>query len=222
MLDAGLLLTLSGLALLDAVVTSIIYVVIAILLAARRPVPTGVAYAVGSLGSFFLLTLMLYFGASFMADVMDTFTLWIRRLVLIGAAGFLIYLGIRRFKTRPRHGMKLPTWINPATAFPIGIATMLMDLPFSFPMFLAVERLVDINLDPGAATLILAAYTTVSSLPTILLILGGIVFGARARELLERLLHRATTGYSRASWRMALLFFALAAACLAVLFFVVG
>lgn len=56
MLSLGLLIGLAGLALLDAVVTSTIYVTVAILLLARRPGPTSIAYAVGQLGSFFLLT----------------------------------------------------------------------------------------------------------------------------------------------------------------------
>lgn len=219
MLDAGLLITLSGLALLDAVVTSTLYVVVAILLAARRPVSTSISYAIGQLGSFYLLTLVLYFGATFMAELLEVFTLWVRVVVLVGAAGFFIFLGVRRFKARPRHGIKLPAWVNPWTAFPFGIFLMIMDLPFAFPMFLAVERLVDLGIEASVATVTLAGYTLVSSLPTILLILVGITYGGRARDLLERLLRRFTTGFTNPSWKLAMVHFGLSATCLVLLVF---
>lgn len=118
--DVELLLSLSGLALLDAVVTSTLYAVVAILLAARKPASTSISYAIGQLGSFFLLTLVLYFGATFAADLMDGFTLWVRRMILVGVAAFFIFLGVRRFKARPRHGINLPPWVNPWTAFLSG------------------------------------------------------------------------------------------------------
>ena len=46
-MTVGLLLTLVGLALLDSVNVSTIWIVVVILLAAKRPAATGWAYAVG-------------------------------------------------------------------------------------------------------------------------------------------------------------------------------
>lgn len=220
MLSLGLLLGLAGLALLDAVVTSTIYVTVAILLLARRPGPTSIAYAVGQLGSFFLLTLMLYFGSTYMAELLDSFTLWARRLILVAAAIFFVVLAIRRLRARPRHGLHLPRWINPWTALPFGVMLMLFDLPFSFPMLLAVERLVDTGVDAGSATWILAGYTVVSSLPTVLLILVGLTFRQRVRGFLERITHRFTTGYTSPSWLMFSLHMCIAALSLTMLLFV--
>lgn len=220
--DAGFLAGLAGLALLDAVVTSTLYITIAIILLARRPIPTSISYAVGQLGSFFLLSLGLYFGSAFMAETLDSFTLWTRRLILVAAIIFFIVLGIRRFRSRPRHGLHLPTWVNPWTALPFGVVVMLFDLPFSFPMFLSVERLVDAGVGSETAVPILVAYTIVSSLPTVLLILVGIISGDRARQVLEKLVGRFSTGYTRPSRLIAGLHFTVAAGAAYLLFFVLG
>lgn len=221
-MDTALVLTLTGYALLDALVTSTLFVVVVVLLTARRPIPTSIGYAVGALGSFFILTVALYMGASFMAELLETFTLWMRRVVLTAAAVFFTVMGVRRFTSRPRHQMKLPRWINPWTALPFGALMMLVDIPFSFPMFLAVERLAELGIGTGAATASLAAYTVVSSLPTVLIIALGILFGERARAFLQRLLDRFTTGYAEASLKIAAVHFALALGCLAVLTLVIG
>lgn len=222
MLDPGMLLGLTGLALLDAVVTSTIYITIALLVLARRPKSTSIAYALGQLTSFFVLTVLLYFGMSFMSGVVDTFTVWARRLILIAAAVFFAVLAVRRLKSRPRHGIWLPHWINPWTAAPFGVVVMLMDLPFSFPMFLAVERLSELDLTSANATLILLAYTFVSSLPTVLLIALGVVVGDRLRRKLERGLKRFTTGYTEPSVLFALLHLSVSLLSLYLLFFVLG
>ncbi|SDO48685.1 GAP family protein [Alkalicoccus daliensis] len=217
MLTLELVWTLTGLATLDALVTSTLYVVIVMLLTARRPAATSISYAFGALGSFFVLTMLLYFGSSYMAEMMNTFTFWVRSIVVFAAAGFFVYLGIKRFKSRPRHGMKLPGWVNPWTAFPFGILLMLMDIPFSFPMFLAVERLVELEITPQIASLTLFVYTLVSSLPTVLLIGVGLIFRRRAQNFLQRLLNRFTSGYAKASWRIAFIHFSLSAFCLSLL-----
>lgn len=221
-MGVGFLLGLSGLALLDAVVTSTIYITFAILLLARRPAATSLAYAFGQLTSFFLLTVLLYFGASFMADLLDVFTLWARRVVLFAAAVFFVVLAVRRLKARPRHGLHLPKWVNPWTAAPFGVMVMLMDLPFSFPMFLAVERLADTGVEVAGATAVLFGYTVVSSLPTVLLILVGLTFRARIRRPLERFAARISTGYTKPSWVMFTVHLSIAAVSLYLLFFVLG
>lgn len=220
MLSIGFLLGLAGLALLDAVVTSTVFFTLAILLFARRPASTSIAYAIGQLSSFFLLSVLLYLGASFMAEVMDTFTLWARRFVLVAAAVFFAILAIRRLKARPRKGLHLPDWVNPWTALPFGIVVMLVDLPFSFPMFLAVERLADTGIETAASVMILAGYTVVSSLPTVLLIIVGITFRQRVRALLQRLMTRFTTGYTKRSWLLFTLHMSIATISILALLFV--
>ncbi|WP_295626609.1 GAP family protein [uncultured Corynebacterium sp.] len=222
MIDAGFLLGLGGLALMDALVTSTIYVTFAILVLARRPAVTSIAYALGQLGSFFVLTLLLYFGASYMAELLDSFTLWVRRVVLVAAAIYFAVLAVRRLKSRPRHGIHLPTWVNPWTAAPFGVMVMLVDLPFSFPMFLAVERLAETGVEPAGATLILAAYTLVSSIPTVLLIALGLVYRKRFRNFLWRLISRFDGGYTKPSWPAFFVHMSISMLCLVLLVFVLG
>lgn len=98
---------------------------------------------------------------------------------------------------------------------------MIMDLPFAFPMFLAVERLVEFDIEASAAATTLAGYTLVSSLPMVLLILVGLTYRDRVRHLLERLLRRFTTGYTKPSWKIAAVYFGLSAIFMILLMFMV-
>lgn len=220
MIAPDLALTLTGYALLDAVVTSTAVVTIVLVVAARRPRSTSASYAAGALGSFFVLTLGVYLGSEVMADVLSSFTLWIRRIALTLAAVFFATMGFKRLRPRQRKEILLPVWVNPWTALPFGALVMVTDIPFSFPMFLAVERLVDLSIETSAAVVIIAAYTLVSSLPTLAILSLGILHGERSRAILNRLLRRFTTGTAPASAAMATLHFTLAAVCAAIVFVV--
>ncbi|WP_339392228.1 hypothetical protein [Brevibacterium metallidurans] len=93
----GLLLTLVGLALLDSVNVSTIWIVVVILLAAKRPAATGWAYAVGAFVTFGTFTLLLYFGLNAAETWLDGLTLWLRRILFTIITVVFIVLGVRRF-----------------------------------------------------------------------------------------------------------------------------
>jgi hypothetical protein len=218
----SLALALGGLAVIDAVNLATIWVVVIILLAAQRPAATGWTFAFGAIGTFLAGTLLVYFGASYAGDLVADLALWMRRIVFSASAVTLVVMGIRRLKARERHGIELPAWVNPWSGLPLGVAATISDLPNAFPMFFAVERLIEADVDQPVATLALIGYTAVYALPTLFILVVGLAYKDRVRAQLQRLYDRFAVGPARASWKLALLYWAGAAACVAVLVFVIG
>jgi hypothetical protein len=70
--------------------------------------------------------------------------------------------------------------------------------------------------------LALCSYVAVYALPTVIVLVVGLAFQDRVRARLQRLYDRFAVGPARASWKLALLYWIGAAACLAVLFTVIG
>jgi cytochrome c biogenesis protein CcdA len=219
---AGLLWGLTGLALLDSVNTATIWIVIVILLGARRPAPTGWMFMLGAAASFLCFALLFYFGLSFADSVLEGFTLWLRRLLFAGLAVALVVMGVRRLRPRERKGYTLPPWVNGWSALPFGVLATLGDLPNAFPMVLAVERLIAAEIAAPAAVAVLAAYTVIYALPSALILAAGLAFNAELRDQLDSMLGSRTSGTAPPSPRTAVACFAGAAASLAVLFLWVG
>jgi hypothetical protein len=221
-LTGGLLWGLTGLALLDSVNATTIWIVIVILLGAKRPAPTGWAFMLGAAVSFLAFALMFYFGLSFADSVLDGFTLWLRRLLFAGLAVVLVVMGIRRLRPRERKGYALPPWVNAWSALPFGVLATAGDLPNAFPMVLAVERLIDADVAAPAAVVVLVGYTLVYALPSALILAAGLAFNEELREQLQSMLSGRATGTAEPSPKAAAACFAGAVASLAVLFLWVG
>lgn len=69
-----------GLALLDSVNTSTLFLVMVVLLTARRPTAAAVAYAAGAVLAFLGLAVGLYAGAAAAEAVIFDLARWLRRL----------------------------------------------------------------------------------------------------------------------------------------------
>ncbi|MBO3734364.1 GAP family protein [Glycomyces niveus] len=220
-MTGGLLWGLTGLALLDSVNAATIWIVIVILLGAKRPAPTGWAFMLGAAVSFLAFALMFYFGLSFADSMLDDFTLWLRRLLFAGLAVALTVMGVRRLRPRERKGFALPPWVNAWSALPFGVLATIGDLPNAFPMVLAVERLIAADVSAPLAVLVLVGYTFVYALPSALILAAGLAFNEELRDQLESMLsgHTGTVGPSP---KTAAACFAGAAASLAVLVLWVG
>jgi len=219
---AGLLWGLTGLALLDSVNAATIWIVIVILLGARRPAPTGWMFVLGAAASFLCFALLFYFGLSVADSVLDGFTLWLRRVLFAALAAALVVMGVRRLRPRERKGYTLPPWVNGWTALPFGVLATIGDLPNAFPMVLAVERLVTAAISAPAAVAVLVGYTVVYALPSAMILAAGLAFNEELRDQLDSVLGSRTSGTAPPSPRTAAACFAGAAASLAVLFLWVG
>jgi hypothetical protein len=218
----GLLWGLTGLALLDSVNATTIWIVVLILLGAKRPAPTGWAFMLGAAVSFLAFALMFYFGLSFADSALEGFTLWLRRLLFAGLAVALVVMGVRRLKARERKGYALPSWANAWSALPFGVLATVGDLPNAFPMVLAVERLIEADVAVPAAVAVLMGYTLVYALPSAVILAAGLAFNEELREQLQSMLGGRTSGTAEPSPKTAAACFAGAAASLVVLFLWVG
>jgi cytochrome c biogenesis protein CcdA len=198
------------------------WLVIVILLGAKRPAPTGWAFMLGAAVSFLALALMFYFGLTFADSVLEGFTLWLRRLLFAGLALALVVMGVRRLKARERKGYTLPPWVNAWSALPFGVLATIGDLPNAFPMVLAVERLIDADVATPTAVVALVGYTLVYALPSALILAAGLAFNEELREQLRSMLSGHVSGTAEPSPKTAAVCFAGAAASLAVLFLWVG
>ena len=205
-MDTGLIVTLVGLALLDSINTSTLFLVMVILLTARRPVAAGSAYAIGAAAMFFALALALFFGANAAESAIAGAAMWIRRGTFALLAVFLFYLAYKRLRDRPRKPFELPQWFGPISALPIGAAATIADLPNAFPLLIAIERLVTFEIPPPAAAVTLGAYTCVYALPTVVLLVVGAVAGDRIRGGLHRVTSRFFSGTAKRSLPIAGLF----------------
>ncbi len=198
-MDIELIVTLIGLALLDSVNTSTLFLVMVILLTARQPVASGSAYAIGAAVMFFALALALYFGASAAESTIAGAASWIRRGTFALLAIFLFYLAYKRLSDRPRKPFVLPEWFGPLTAVPIGAAATIADLPNAFPLLIAIERLITFEISAAVAAVALAAYTAVYALPTVVLLVVGAVAGDRIRGAMHRITSRFFSGTAKRS-----------------------
>jgi cytochrome c biogenesis protein CcdA len=194
-----LVLGLVGLALLDSINTSTLFLVMVILLMGRRPVASGVAYTIGATLSFFGLALGLYFGASAAEANISDAARWIRRGTFALLALWLLSLAYKRLRDRPRKPFTLPGWFRPVTALPIGVAATIADLPNAFPLFIAVERLVSAEVGSEPGVLAWVGYTVVYAAPIVVVLILGATQGERARRVMRRVTDRLLTGVARRS-----------------------
>jgi len=217
LMDTELIATLIGLALVDSVNLFTIWIVLAILLLARRPAATSWTFAAGAFISFITATLAFYFVASAAASVLFGLTHWLRRIIFVLIAVTFLVLAVRRLKTRPRQQFKLPSWVNPWSGVPLGALATVADLPNAFPMFLAVERLIDAGVPTSTGVGLLLGYSVIYMLPTLAVLILGLVFGARARIRIQRLYDKFVGAEAKASWKLATLYFFAALVTIAVL-----
>lgn len=202
-MTGDLVATLVGLALLDSVNTSTLFVVMVVLLTARSPVRSASAYAVGAAGSFFGLACGLYAGAAAAEAVVADLAGWLRRGTLVLLALWLLYLGFKRLRDRPRKPLLLPAWFGPLTAFPIGALATVADLPNAFPLFIAVERLTSAPIEGPVAVLALAGYVAVYALPIVVVIVIGVAKADQARAAMRRITDHFLSGTAQRSLPLA-------------------
>lgn len=207
--------------LVDSLNLSTIWVVVAIILLARRPAATSWTFAAGAFASFVAGVLIFYFAAGTAATMLFGLTLWLRRIVFALIVIFLVVLAIRRLKTRPQHQFKLPSWVNPWSGLPIGALATVADLLNGFPMFLAVERIINAEVPSSTGVLLLMGYSVIYILPTLAVLILGIAFGQRSRDRIQRIYNRYALGEAKASWKLAAFYLAGAIGTTALLIFVI-
>lgn len=198
-MSVELVAALAGLALLDSLNTSTLFIVMVVLLTARDPVRAGAAYMAGATLAFLGLAIALYTGASAAEAVVSDVARWLRRGIFSLLALWLLYLAFKRLRDRPRKPFLLPQWFSPLTAIPIGIAATVADLPNAFPLFLAIERILAADLDRQLAVAVLCGYTTIYALPIAALLVLGARQGPRVRAGMQRITNRFLSGVARRS-----------------------
>ena len=92
---------------------------------------------------------MVYVGADTAAA--GSGLVWVRRTAFTLAAVALAVAGLRRLRPRIRPAVTVPAWVNPLTAAVLGLFMTGADLPNAFPYLLAIERIVDVDVDVDAA-----------------------------------------------------------------------
>ncbi len=73
------------------------------------------------------------------------------------------------------------------------------DLPNAFPLFLAIERILAVDIQRPVALAALCGYTTVYVLPTAVLLVLGARQGPRVRATMQRITDRFLSGVARRS-----------------------
>lgn len=140
------------------------------------------------------LGVALFLGAGAAAQVIEGATVWIRRGALVGAGVLLLWQATRRLRDRHRAAVRLPRWVGPWTAAPLGVLVTGADLPNAFPYLVAIERLLAAAVPPGVGALALACYAVVYVLPCLLLVVATVARGERVRRRLDGLHRRLGAG----------------------------
>jgi hypothetical protein len=206
MINAELLLSIAGLALLDSMNPATIITVTLILLAApKRAGLLALSAVFGAALTVFTVGALLFITAGAAAGAVDGIVLGLRFLAFGAAAAALIFIGIRRFRDRERKAISLPTWFSPFTAIPLGVLLTAADLPNAFPYFITIERLVsnEVALDMGL--LIILGYTLIYCLPCLILLLVGTVSRTATKSWLEGVVKKLGTGTVKRSVPIAVL-----------------
>lgn len=204
-MDVTLLSQLAGLALLDALNPATIAAVALVLLSPLpRPLVTAVAFVLGAFTTVLFLGLLLLAGAEAAADVVAGATTWVRRGALTLAGLLLLRAAVRRTRDRARAQVRLPSWVGPWTAFPLGVLVTGADLPNAFPYLVAVERIVAAGVPLLTALPVLAGYALVYVGPCLALVVGARAAGQRLRARLDRVYRRlGGAAVVRRSWPVA-------------------
>lgn len=195
-----------GLALLDSINTSTLFLVMVILLMARRPIRSGTAYAIGAALSFLGLSIGLYVGASAAEAVLSDTAQWLRRATFSLLALWFLYLAYKRLRDRPRKPLLLPDWFGPLIAFPLGAGATVADLPNAFPLFIAIERLLSADIGREVAIPVLCGYVAVYALPIAIVLVLGVLKGPQARAVMRRVTDRFLSGVAKRSLPLVALF----------------
>ena len=188
---------IAGLALLDSLNPATIVAITMILLTGpRRPILSAMAFVTGAALTVFTLGAVVFVSAGAAAEVVSDGIVWLRRLAFGLAAVALFVSAARRLRPRPRQAISLPLWFSPATALPLGVMMTGADLPNAFPYFIAIERLINADVDTITGLAVLAGYAVIYCLPCLVLLLAGRMLHERVQPRLQRLFRRLTTGTS--------------------------
>jgi len=219
-ITSELLLSITGLALLDSLNPATIVTVTLILLAApKRAGLIALSAVLGAAVVVYAMGAALFLSAGTAAGAVDTITVGLR-FVAFGAAGiYLVFIGFKRFRDRERKVISLPVWFSPLTALPFGAVVTAADLPNAFPYFIAIERMVSSGIETGAGLLIILGYTLIYCLPCLILLLIGTVSRDVTKSWLEKLVKKLGTGTVKRSILIALLTIAAGIAVISIPFF---
>jgi cytochrome c biogenesis protein CcdA len=190
----ALLVGIAGLAVVDSFNPATLVAVTLILFGSRtRPVPEALGFVLGAFVSVLAVGLAIYLGAEAAAEYIDGGLRWLRRFAFGLAALVLLVSAMRALRRWRRTALGLPTWFNPLTAVGLGVVMTGADLPNAFPLFIAIERLVEAGTSTATATLVLVAYGAIYCLPCLVLLAIGLHGGQRVQRLLRRLHDRFGT-----------------------------
>jgi Sap, sulfolipid-1-addressing protein len=202
----GLLWSIAGLAALDAFNPATLVAVTLILLAApRRAGLAALSAVIGAAVAVMALGVVLYLSAGAAAGAVEGVLVALRFVAFWAAAFGLGIAAIRRLRDRERKPVELPAWFSPLTALPFGVLITSADLPNAFPYFIAIERLVDADLQVWQGLLAIAGYTVIYCLPCLALLVVGLVARERTRGRLQQLVSRFSSGTVRRSVPVAIL-----------------
>ncbi len=179
---------LLGLAALDALNPATIAGVALLLLAPiPRPEASAAAFVTGAYLTVLAAGALGVLAAGAAVDGASAGLEWLRRVAFGLAALLVLRAGFRRLRTRTRPAVRLPRWISPASAAPLGVLMTGADLPNAFPYLIAIERLIDAGVSVPVSLLGLAGYALVYVTPCVGLLAAAVAFGPRVRVRLQSL-----------------------------------
>ncbi|HEX8495714.1 MAG TPA: GAP family protein [Actinomycetales bacterium] len=190
-MSAAFLLGLLGLAALDSLNPATLVTVTLILLApGKRPVAKALAFVAGAFATVAVVGSLIFLGADQAAQTLDSGLVWLRRIAFGAAALALLVAGLRRLRPRDRTAVALPAWFTPATAAPLGVLMTGADLPNAFPLFIAIERMVDAGVGRGGGVGLILVYAAIYCLPCLVLLALGLRHGDSVRRRLSSVFNR--------------------------------
>ena len=187
-MNAALLATIGGIAVLDSLNPSL-FLAQFYLLTTARPVPRIFSYITGVVATNFLGGLVFLAGAQalILGLLARLSPSWLYGGGLaLGIA--LLIVGLWMPRTAHTGGQpRQPRSLHPLHAFILGTAVMINELTTAVPYFVAIERITHAGLTIGMAVVSLAIYNLIFALPLFVFLALFIAYGSRFAAQTERI-----------------------------------
>jgi len=180
-----LLTVLAPLLLVD-ILNPVLFAFLIYAAASKRPVPTATSALLGHTAAYFLVGVVVAYGAQALFARLENPKPGDYAIQLL--VGLACLCGA--FASRgggASESRKQEKELSPLRAFLLGAVLNFIAAPFALPYFAAISQILDADISPGSSWLTLIGYNLAYALPFTLVPILVAVMGNRATPLLERI-----------------------------------
>jgi cytochrome c biogenesis protein CcdA len=188
-----LMTTLATIALLDSSsMITVATVPMIMLLSSQRPVLTSASFIIGTVVTYFAMSVLVFMGLDSLIDAAGTwFARWMENprtvclyvQIAIGAVMLIIAIGMMQPSRKPPD--RQPKSISPAGVFGFAAVLVVVGMPGAIPLFAAIDLLIRTDISDATAVTGLLFYNVIFVSPLVAMVVVRIVMGDRSIRVFE-------------------------------------